>query len=278
GSNSMPPTVHEVQATTGSSADVTVTAPATVQAGDLLLAHVAFDGRDMPAITSVPAGWTLIADDDDGNTVYGGWWYRIAQAGDASASWVFIGNGNSEEWIAHCVRVTGHHPSIPINAYAVSPHSGMSSGPWISPAVTTTVDDCLIIYSLARDGGSHSHTPPPGCVEIFDGVSSASGGTAATKVQATAGDTGSGEFGSATSEQWVAITIAIAPEPSDDTLLPLPLTTGAPVLGTPDLSGPGMTPVPVFETDVEEAAPLDKWASSRNVTVTTAQAVSPTHS
>src|SRR5690606_9689461 len=257
GSNSMPPTVHEVQATTGSSADVTVTAPATVQAGDLLLAHVAFDGRDMPAITSVPAGWTLIADDDDGNTVYGGWWYRIAQAGDASASWVFTGNGNSEEWIAHCVRVTGHHPGIPINAYAVSPHTGMSSGPWISPAVVTDVDDCLIIYSLARDGGSHSHTPPVGCVEIFAGGSSASGGTAATKVQATAGDTGSGEFGSATSEQWVAITLAIAPEPS---------------------GGPGMTPAPVFETDVEEDAPLDKWADVFDTTVTTAQAVSPTHS
>src|SRR5690606_10250356 len=114
-----------------------------------------------------------------------------------------------------------------------------------------------IIYSLARDGGDHSHTPPPGCVEIFDGVSAASGATAATKVQTTAGDTGSGEFGSATSEQWVAITIAIAPEPS---------------------GGPGMPPAPVFETDVEEAAPLSKWASVHNVTVTTAQAVSPTHS
>src|SRR5690606_5466059 len=32
------------------------------------------------------------------------------------------------------------------------------------------------------------------------------------------------------------------------------------------------------ETDVEEDAPLDKWAHVYNTTVTTAQAVSPTHS
>lgn len=272
----MPPITHEVQATTGSSADVTVTAPATVQAGDLLLAHVAFDGNNMPAVTSVPVGWMLVEAQADGTTVYGGWWWKRAETGDASTSWVFTGNGNSEQWITHCVRVTGHHPTMPVNAYNWA--TGSSSGPYISPAVTTTVDDCLVIYSLARDGGSHSHTPPVGCVEIFDGVSAASGGTAATKTQSTAGDTGSGEFGSATVEQWIAITLAIAPEPSDDTLIPMPLTTGAPVLGTPDLSGPGVSPAPVWETDVEEAAPLDAWTFSRNTTVTTAQAVSPTHS
>jgi hypothetical protein len=139
------------------SADVTslaVSRPSVV-AGNLLIAAVATDGDTSSTITA-PSGWTLIDRGSYSSAVTLAAWWKIATATEpASYTFTWTGNQQSYGWI---MKFTGHNPTSPINASSAT--GGSSSTP-TSPAVTTTVDNCLILRLGAFDD-SDINTDSPG--------------------------------------------------------------------------------------------------------------------
>ena len=114
------------------------------------------------------------------------------------------------------MRFSGHDPTNPINVQATT--TGTSSSP-ASPAVTTTVTNSLILRMGGFDDDDIT-VGDPGLAgltainmgESGGGNSSTSGGSGFIE-QSVIGDSGSSSFALTNSEEWVTITIAIAPAP-----------------------------------------------------------------
>lgn len=116
--------------------------------GDLLIAAVATDGDTSFSLTP-PAGegWTEIDIDDYSSEVTLGAWWKLADASESSShEFTWSGDEQAYGWM---MRFTGHDPNDPINDWWAG---GESSSTPTSPAVTTTVDNCLILRLGAFDG------------------------------------------------------------------------------------------------------------------------------
>ncbi|MHC4676753.1 MAG: LamG domain-containing protein, partial [Planctomycetota bacterium] len=138
------------EAKTGSDTTaITLSTPGGTSQGDLLITAVATDG--LTKVSLAPPGgegWTEIYIDDRSNKVTLGAWWKLADASE-SPSHQFTWSG-PEQAYAWMMRFTGHHPTTPINVWAGDRES--SSAP-TSPAVTTTVGDCLILRLGGFDDG-----------------------------------------------------------------------------------------------------------------------------
>jgi type II secretory pathway pseudopilin PulG len=124
---------------------ITISTPDTNE-GDLLIAAVATDG-DTSTTLSPPAGegWVGVVNDYSSQVTLGAW-YKLADASEsASHQFMWSGGQKAYGWIMH---FTGHDLTNPINAYSTF---GQSSSTPTSPAVTTTVNNCLILRLGAFD-------------------------------------------------------------------------------------------------------------------------------
>lgn len=191
---------------------ITINKPAGTVLDDLLIAAVATDGNT--AITP-PAGWTVINIADQSGAVSFGVWWKVAGASEPG-NYTFIWSGGSEQVVGWIMRFTGHDPVNPINTSATT---GGSSDTPSSPSVTTTVDNALILRLGAFDDDDTTPGAPglPGHTVINmrdsgQGPSTVSGGSGYI-MQATAGISGTSSFSLTAAEQYVTITIGIAPEP-----------------------------------------------------------------
>jgi type II secretory pathway pseudopilin PulG len=125
---------------------ITISRPSPTNAGDLLIAAVATDG-DTSSVIAAPGGWTLIDPGAyNGEVTLAAWW-KIAGASEP-ASYQFTWWGSSKDAYGWIMRFTGHNSTNPINTYSTY---GESSSTPTSPAVTTTVNNCLILRLGAFD-------------------------------------------------------------------------------------------------------------------------------
>ena len=117
---------------------ITINVPPGTSENDLLIMAVAYDGEESFVN---PVGWTRIhaADDNDGKVAFGVWW-KLADAVELpaySVTW-----SDDEKAYGWMMRFTGHDASSPIEATANA--KGESNSP-SSPAVSTSVDNCMIL-------------------------------------------------------------------------------------------------------------------------------------
>ncbi len=123
---------------------ITISMPDTNE-GDLLIAAVATDGDTSTSLAPVGGSWVGVVYDYS-NQVTLGAWYKLANASEPNSyRFIWTGGQKAYGWIMH---FTGHDPANPINAYSIF---GQSSSTPISPAVTTTVNNCLILRLGAFD-------------------------------------------------------------------------------------------------------------------------------
>jgi len=114
------------------------------------------------------------------------------------------------------MRFSGHDPTTPINDQATA--TGTSNVP-DSPAVTTTVDNSLILRLAGFDDDDITIGDPGLAGHTAINMGESGGGNASTSggsgyvVQAAAGDSGTASFALTNSEEWVTITVGIAPAP-----------------------------------------------------------------
>lgn len=193
---------------------INISKPSGTVAGDLLIAAFVSDGD---STLSSPGGWTLIqggGSSPTDNTPSLGLWYKIAGASEP-ATYTFSSSSWEELYIA-ILRYTGHNPGAPINASAIQNSTGNNGNSTpTAPSVTTTVDNCRILRIFGADDDDNPYTSPGGHTERYSGQSGGGngtcGGAGADTNQLLAGATGTAAFSMNTSEEWRAITIAIAP-------------------------------------------------------------------
>ncbi|MEM7229139.1 MAG: prepilin-type N-terminal cleavage/methylation domain-containing protein [Planctomycetota bacterium] len=183
----------------------------TANEGDLLIAAVATDGSE--SITA-GTGWTRIDMQDDGSKVTLGVWWKLATASEPSThrfSW-----GSNEEATGAIMRFTGHDSITPVDVSAFA--TGKSASP-SAPNAEPTVDGALIL----RVGGFDDDDITVGDAgvsgnttilmdEAGSGDKPASLG-AAYVVQSSKASTGTADFTLTGNEEYVTITVAIAPAP-----------------------------------------------------------------
>ena len=197
---------------------IAISKPSGTTIGDLLIAAVATDG-DSSSSLSAPGGggWTLINRDDYDYDVTLGVWWKIAGASEPS-SYTFTWSGSQQAygWI---MRFTGYHSTSPINTSAT--YGGIDTGyPYeaASPAVTTTVANCLILriggfddddVNVDDTGLDYGHYDIT--MDRSDTDWDSCSGGAGYKQQASIGSSGTVTFDLTGSEEYRTVTIAIAP-------------------------------------------------------------------
>jgi type II secretory pathway pseudopilin PulG len=136
---------------------ITISTPDTNE-GDLLIAAVATDGDTSTSLAPVGGGWVGVVNDYSSQVTLGAW-YKLADASEPSSHQFTWSAGNPQQAYGWIMHFTGHDPANPINAYSIY---GQSSSTPTSPAVTTTVNNCLILRIGAFDNDDVNTLPEPG--------------------------------------------------------------------------------------------------------------------
>jgi len=136
---------------------ITIGTPSGTSEDDLLIAAVATNGNTSPTL-SPPGGegWTEIDISNYVGTVSLGAWWKLADASE-SPTHQFTWSGASWQAYGWMMRFTGHDTASPIDVYA---EAGDSSSTPTSPAVTTTIDNALILRLGAFDENDITEDAP----------------------------------------------------------------------------------------------------------------------
>ncbi len=186
------------------STSATLTAPAGIVDGDLLLIIFHIDGK--PTITP-PIGFSteiISSGQNDTLAVY----YKIASSESGDYTLTFA----SQKWGGYIARIDGHDSVSPMNISGKSDSASSISG--IAPSVVTTVDDCLVFRAWTFGGERTPFAPDAGTSEVYDDKTTGSGAvsfTAATEIQVSASSTGTATVTAASAAVSESVTFAIAP-------------------------------------------------------------------
>jgi hypothetical protein len=122
---------------------LSVPLPSGISSGDLLIVFVS-NGSSRTATT--PTGWTLVA-----GTSNSGGFYRVYQriADGTEGSTLSVTLSNTANFNSVAFRISGHNATTPVNVSATD----NTSNNVVSPSVTTTVENCLVLrmQGIARD-------------------------------------------------------------------------------------------------------------------------------
>jgi len=154
---------------------ITIGTPGGTSEGDLLIAAVATDG-DTSLSLAPPGGegWTQIDIDDYSNQVtLGAWWKNAGASESPTHEFTWTGDEQAYGWM---MRFTGHDSSDPVNFWAANSESSVTPN---SPAVVTTIDNCLILRLGAFDDSDITVDDPGLSGHTAITMDSSSGGGAA---------------------------------------------------------------------------------------------------
>ncbi|MDP8903732.1 MAG: hypothetical protein M3N29_00185 [Chloroflexota bacterium] len=184
---------------------LTVSTPAGLQAGDVMIAQVV--ARASGTI-SAPEGWTAIRATELSGTVNQATFWRLAGSSEPG-SYTFTTPGTARNAVG-IVAYSGVHASTPINAHNAAAGIGTTA---TAPSVTTTVANTrlLTLFMIRQVNGS-----TPDGMNVLWKVASAGGAGAATadgydQVIAASGATGSRSSSWTGSVDWIAHSIALRP-------------------------------------------------------------------
>jgi len=139
------------QGDTAPSTSLTLNKPSGVESGDLLLLIVMNDDRSATAFSDNKNGWSFLNTSGDASSqAHVAVFWKIADGTEGPTETVT--SAGSDEWMGYYLRITGADSTTPINANNFA-QSSANSANHIIPAVTTTIDDCLVLYGLSFDGG-----------------------------------------------------------------------------------------------------------------------------
>ena len=202
---------------------INIALPAGTAQGDLLIACVTTDGG---TVLANPTGWNRV--DIGTNTwnngiknlstavTFGVWWKLAGPNEPSPRQFTWDVSKRAYGWL---MRFSGHDSTNPINAFYPARGGATSTPP--SPSVTSTVANALILRLGGFDdpdvtvgnAGSNIGTTIT-MNRSGTGLSQCSGG-AGYSAQETAGASGASNFALTSSEEYVTVTIAIAPDTSE---------------------------------------------------------------
>lgn len=190
--------------TTGS-ASASLSVPAGTQDGDLLIHVIGQAGTTAPTPPS-GAGWALIATTSEGFNQGLSTSWKVWRTGDPTS--VASSAATNSPKALLCYR----HDGDTTPDYDVHTTGTDSFGSPTVSSVTTSEDDALLIFGVARTVGSSASSPPSGWTEDVDhAVQQFTSGVAVSRTtQAVAGATGT-VTGTLGSGGWVAHLAAFVP-------------------------------------------------------------------
>jgi len=192
-------------------------APGSTAVGDFMLVVIALS--DDEPVTGTPSGWTELTDYNVSRVrVWVGW--KFAQSGDLGDSfrWDF---DDDADIVGHLRVYSNVDPLNPINAWD---EDDDDSNDVVAPAVTTTVSDTMIVRMYGAEEISHPDPIDPlhnneyfddACDCVEDGVQVGS----ADLPQPAAGDSGTASWDNLDEDDWIAVTVALAPAISRATFI-----------------------------------------------------------
>ncbi|MCK4447174.1 MAG: hypothetical protein KAW56_08830, partial [Candidatus Marinimicrobia bacterium] len=198
---------------TAGATTVVVPKPSGVVSGDLLIGFLSSDGGGETHLP--PSGWNVIynnVSESSSKQTFSLWW-RVA-TGTEGSSFTFQCTSSSEALYAWVIRISGAHQTDPIHKKNI--YSGDSLNT-IHIAVTTEVDDCLMVWAFGADhgdvtiDGGWQYNETNITVDKSDTGNGSCSGGCAWENQVDAGDSGAGRCDLTGIEEWVAVTIAIQP-------------------------------------------------------------------
>lgn len=211
----------------------TVNLPGGTQVGDLLLMFV--ETTSSNAAPATPTGWTSVGTPANTGTTAGSpatqtrcsAFYRYAQSGDTS--WTLADPGDHICVIILAFYNVNQTTPIDTSATNTSGTAGQVSGTVTFPSVTTSVDDCLIVYggadgwdAVAAQFTGSNFTPAATLVsagtKTGNNTNNGNGGGLGTAIGAmgSAGSVGTTTWGLAGgAQQWACWTIALPPGSTD---------------------------------------------------------------
>ena len=146
--------------------DLVATAPASIAAGNVLIAFLIFDADDANTITP-PNGWTQITTVDvSGSAARRSIsYFKVAGGSEPETyTWVRDVQGNFA-WIITIARISGADTASPINVSGSQANANSTSV--TAPTITTTVNNCLLVF-LGSDPNGRTYTPPGGMTERWE--------------------------------------------------------------------------------------------------------------
>lgn len=207
-------------AVNGSTASLVLPRPAGVQAGDVLIAHVAlhthsFNANPLPA----PSGWTLVRVDRDAAHMIAGVFRRLAGASEPSSYTFSNASGDtSQQAVGAVMAYRGVDPANPVDAHSGATGTSNDSDLVVSPSVTTTRPGARLVTLVGTFGTIQGPaTPPSGMTERYEATEdNESGdvevlGQASDQVLGSAGATGTRTTTVLAYDTWVAQAVALRP-------------------------------------------------------------------
>jgi hypothetical protein len=214
----------EAHAASGS---LTLTIPAAVQAGDLLLVFAGLNNAGNAAYNwATPSGWTKKDDRAVGSNLYAAVYSKVATAGDAGAA-LTLTSATTGRSCAIVVAYSGADQSAPIDVLnAVSETANVASH--TTPTVSTAVDqDLIVIAAVQSDSVTESWSTATGYTKRQDSIDNT---TVSGHVTATVQDKGPVSVGTYGGESLTAAgpspkaatwTVALSPQQSTQTVRPV---------------------------------------------------------
>jgi hypothetical protein len=205
------------------STDITVTfsadGPSTPNAnnapnvGDVYVAHVnSVAALGFNAVLGATAGWTVYKSEEGRVNV--AYFVKVMDGTETGATFLASPSDTATGMTCKVARITGAH-ATPVNASNVGQSRGINVTTYDVLGVTTTVDDCLVLYGVgAQSGAVRTFTSPGALTEQWDfgtDPGDAAMQTTGSKTQAAAGATGTQQFSLSGTATTIGVCIAIAP-------------------------------------------------------------------
>ena len=137
---------------------VPISTPTTTNTGDLLIAAVVTGGDTSGSIAPVSQGWTLIDRGSNGAVTLGAWWKIAGESEPSTHNFTWSESRQAYGWM---MRFTGQDTTSPSPINTSQPGNDFSATP-TSPAVNTTVPNCLILRLGAFDNSDVNTLPESG--------------------------------------------------------------------------------------------------------------------
>lgn len=252
----MAPTFRAAASNSGVN-DVSITIPATVQAGDgmTLVAYANID-----CVIATPQGWQVAKAQESAEAggITAVVFKRVAQAGDANSTVTVTNDGVVPKAQALLIAHADVDTSDPVHLIDSAASTGGSPG-FTTPQITTTLPDCTVleIYCGKASDTTEFTAYPAGSTPRVSLIGTGGGhpdGAIVDRAAATPGTYGGGTFTlDANQSSALTYTIALAPRSSTQTLRP-----------TSDVTTGNYTAVPPVGTGVAMAARIGEAVRDDN--------------
>lgn len=213
----------EVHVTSGS---LTLTIPATVQAGDLLLVVGAMNNGGNAAYDwATPAGWTKKDDRSVGSNFYAAVYSKVAVSGDSGAT-LTLASSNTGKSCAIVAAYSGCDQATPIDVFTPASETTSATAHTTPTVVTTQDQDWVVIAAAQSDSTTESWSTPAGYTKRQDSLDNVNLGGHCTATLQDKGPLSVGTYGgealnaAAASNKAAMWTIGIAPQQSTQTSRP----------------------------------------------------------